>query len=84
MMVMALHMLTTIDNPFNPFIQFDEWYAWDEAAGYHTSAYLARIVRTSDELSDADQDLAMELAIDEICRENILGIYKKVAQPADL
>lgn len=81
---MALHMLTTIDNPFDPFTQFDEWYAWDEAAGYHTSAYLARIVRTSDELSDADQDLAIEQAIDEICRENILGVYKKVALKPDM
>jgi hypothetical protein len=71
-------MLTTVDNPYDPFKQFDEWYAWDESAGYHTSSFLARIVKTSDELSDADQSLAIEQAIDEIVRENVSGVYRKV------
>lgn len=75
---MAEHMLTTVDNPFNPFEEFDEWYAFDERAGYHTMQYLARIVKTSHELSDADINLSIELAIDEIVKENILGIYRKV------
>ena len=76
---MAEHMLTTVDNPFNPYEDFDAWYAFDERAGYHTMQYLARIVKSSHELSDADQSLALELAIDEIVRENVLGIYRKVA-----
>lgn len=71
-------MLTTLDNPFDPFTQFDEWYAFDEAQGYHTTSYLSRITKTSDELSQADQDLAIEIAIDEIVKLNVLGIYKKV------
>jgi hypothetical protein len=78
-MVMIEHMLTTLDNPFNPFTQFDEWRAFDEQAGYFTSQFLARIVITSDELSEADQSLAIEAAIDEIVKENVLGIYRKVA-----
>lgn len=78
---MTEHMLTTEDNPYDPFTEFDEWYQWDVAAGYHTTAYLARVVRTSDELSEADQSQAIEDAIDEIVRENVLGVYKKVADP---
>lgn len=70
--------LTTIDNPFDPIAQFDEWKAFDEAKGYNSCAYLARIVRTSDELSEADEALAIEQAIDEIVKLNILGIYRKV------
>ena len=71
-------MLTTIDNPFNPFTQFDEWKVFDEAKGYFTCSYLARIVRTSDELSEEDEALAIEQAIDEIVSLNILGIYRKI------
>ena len=71
-------MLTTIDNPFNPFDQFDEWFAYDVSKGYHTCSYLARIAKTSDELSPQDEDLAIEQAIDEIVRLNVLGIYRKV------
>lgn len=73
-------MLTTTDNPYNPFTQFDEWYAFDEQKGYHTMEYLARLVFSSDELSEADQDLAIEQAIDEIVELNLLGIYKKVQE----
>lgn len=71
-------MLTTTDNPFNPFTQFDEWYRFDVDAGYNTSAFLARIVVDSDELSEPDQSAAIEDAIDEVVRENVLGIYRKV------
>ncbi len=78
----TLHMLTTVDNPFNPFTQYDEWYAFDRNAGYHTTEFLARIVVTSHELSDLDHQLAIESAIDEIVRENVLGIYKKVPEPS--
>lgn len=75
---MAHAMLTTTDNPFNPFTQFDDWYAFDEAMGYHSCAYLARIAKTSDELSQQDEENAIESAIDEIVSLNVLGIYKKV------
>lgn len=75
-------LLTTIDNPFDPFTQWDEWYAFDVGKGYNTCAYLARIVKSSDELSEADEDLAIEVAIDEIVNFNILGLYKKVVKAA--
>jgi hypothetical protein len=32
----------------------------------------------SDELSDADQFLAVQQAIDEIVRENVTGVHRKV------
>lgn len=75
---MADYMLTTTDNPFNPATQWDEWQAWDHAAGYHTAAYLARIVRSSDDLSEGDQAKAINDAIDEIIKLNLIGRYKKV------
>lgn len=75
------HMLTTVDNPYNPWTQFDSWYTWDERAGYHSTSFLARIVRTSPGLSDADQDLALEQAIDEVVKENVLGMWTKIEVP---
>lgn len=73
------YMLTTIDNPFNPFTHFDEWYAFDTQKGYNSCAYLARIVDHSPEMSDSDSRKETNRAIDEILRLNILGIYKKVS-----
>lgn len=76
------YMLSTTDNPFNPYTEWEQWYAYDVAAGYHTSAYLARIVVTSHNLSEADQDLAITQAIDEIVEFNLTGNYIKVSPPA--
>ena len=75
---MDQHMLSTIDNPYNPFHQFDEWLAWDQSKQYYTQEFLARVVRTSNDLSDGDEDAVLEDAIDEIVRENVLGLYIKV------
>jgi len=75
---MATYMLSTIDNPFNPFTEWDEWNRYDEAKGYYTTSYLARIAVTSDDLSAEDYDQAINNAIDEIVELNILGIYTKV------
>ena len=71
-------MLTTVDNPFNPFTHWDDWRAWDEQAGYYSCALLARVARTSDDLSEADQALAINQAIDLIVKENVSGVHKKI------
>jgi hypothetical protein len=72
------YMLTTFDNPFDPFTQWDEWFAWDTTAGYNTSGLLARISYLSDEISDVDQFWAIQNAIDEIVRENVSGMHRKI------
>ena len=73
-------MLTTIDNPFDPFTQFDSWFQFDEEKGYHTCQFLAKIARTSSNMSDLDYEREIERAIDEIVRFNVRGIDKKVTK----
>ena len=60
------YMLTTIDNPYDPFTQFDNWFAFDEQNGYCSCSLLARLALTSNELSDEDNQKAIDDAIDEI------------------
>ena len=76
------YMLTTIDNPFNPFTNFDDWYAFDTSKGYNTCAYLDRIAHTSDQLSE-EENQAINEAIDEIVKMNVLGIYVKINANGD-
>lgn len=70
--------LTTIDNPYDPFEQFTQWFLFDEEKGYHSTSYLGRVARTSDQLSEEENDKEIERAIDEIIKYDIAGIYKKV------
>lgn len=74
------YMLTTVDNPFDPFTRFDEWLEYDMRMGYHTSAFLARIANVSSETSDPDQTRAVQDAIDEIVNENVSGMWRKVSR----
>lgn len=70
--------LTTFDNPFDPFEQFTSWFLFDEEKGYHSTSYLGRIVRTSDQLSDEENEIEIERAIDEIIKYDFRDIYRKV------
>ena len=71
-------MLTTYDNPFNPFEQFSSWFQFDVEKGYNTCSYLARIAKLSDEMSQQEEDEEVERAIDEIIKYDFMNIYKKV------
>lgn len=70
-------MLTTFDNPYNPFTQFDEWFNFDETKGYNTCSYLARIAKTSDSLPESMNIEEITRAMDEIVKLNG-ELYKKV------
>lgn len=72
-------MLTTFDNPYDPFTQFKQWLDFDVVVkGYNSCAYLARIAKTSDELTDEENIQAVNSAIDEIIKLDFRNIYKKV------
>lgn len=66
---MARTMITTTDNKFNPFTQFERWKTFDEIeGGYYSLSLLARIASTSDDFSEGEMDQAVEDACDEICQ----------------
>lgn len=71
-------MLTTFDNPYDPFDDFTSWFMFDIEKGYNTCSYLGRIVNLSDDLCQKEVDEEVERAIDEIIFYDFRNIYKKV------
>jgi hypothetical protein len=71
-------MLTTFDNPFDPFEQFTSWFLFDVEQGYNTCGKLARIAKLSDGLSEKEIEKEVSRAIDEIITYDFLNIYKRV------
>lgn len=76
-------MLTTFDNPFDPFDEFVPWFMFDESKGYSTCSKLARIARSSDAFSTVEEKQETERAIDEIIDHDFLNIYKKVTREVE-
>ena len=74
------YMLTTVDNPYNPFTDFDAWLAFDIRMGYNSSALLGRIAIVPEDLPEPYQALAIQNAIDEIVAENVSGMWRKVSR----
>lgn len=70
--------LTTTDNPYNPFKDFENWFKFDLYHGYNSLSYVARLAFTSDELPEEYNNMLREQAIDDICELNVCGKYKKI------
>ena len=72
--------LTTLDNPYDPFTQFDLWFAFDVEKGYYSCSRLARVAKISEEMTEKEVSEEIERAIDEIIQYDFLNIYKKVCK----
>ena len=72
--------LTTFDNPFNPFDQFNDWFMFDIEKGYYSCSRLARIMQISEQMSDEELMIETERAIDEIIHYDFTNTYKKVSK----
>ena len=76
---MADFMLSLASNPYDPFTEYDLWIGFDHREGFDTAGLLARAISTSEALSQPDQDLAVEQAVDSIVNNpSFAGLYKKV------
>ena len=73
-------MLTTKDNPFDPFEQFAQWDSFDREKGYFTSNYLGRIVHFTEDMSQQEEIEEVSRAIDEILTLNPFVDYIKVTR----
>ena len=70
-------MLTTIDNPFNPFEDFDSWFLFDMEKGYNSCGRLMRVANIPDDLTESEEDGGIESAVDTIIRYDFMNSYTK-------
>lgn len=78
--MLGMYALSTIDNPFDPFDQFIDWFMFDTENGYNCCGRLMRIAQVSDEMSQVEIDQEIERAIDTIILYDDANIYKKVTK----
>lgn len=71
-------LITTVDNPFDPFNDFDNWYRFDVDHGYYTWSKVCRLADYKDSNSEQENDRAFEAAIDRLVEIDFLNLFKKV------
>lgn len=77
---MTCCMLSTIDNPFNPFEDYSSWLMFDKEKGYDSAERLMRIAKLTDDMTQKEETEEIERAIDEIIKYDILNVYIKVSK----
>ena len=77
---MTCCMLSTIDNPFNPFEDYSSWLMFDKEKGYDSAERLMRIAKVTDDMTQKEENEEIERAIDEIIKYDILNVYIKVSK----
>ena len=71
--------LTTIDNPYSPFTQFNMWYSYDLEKGYDCCGYMDRVNQVDTSYLDSEQEnKVIDEVIDQIVRTDPTGLYIKV------
>lgn len=73
-------MLSTIDNPFNPFEDYSSWLMFDKEKGYDSAERLMRIAKLTDDMTQKEENEEIERAIDEIIKYDFLNVYTKVSK----
>lgn len=79
--------LTTVDNPFDPFEQFDSWFMFDIEKGYYSCSKLARLMEANgisiydSSVTQEEIEAATEKVIDEFIKLDFTDTYKKVKRP---
>ncbi len=73
---MVAKAITTTDNPYDPFTEYEDWDTFDRQKGYFSSAYLARVAKIDQDMSPAVMQERINDAVEEIAHFNWLGIYK--------
>ena len=72
--------ITTIDNPFDPFDDFNSWFMFDVEKGYYTSSKIARLTHLTDDMTELEESEEVERAIDRLIEIDPLDIYIKVTR----
>ena len=76
-------MITTFDNPFDPFEQFTLWHLFDKEKGYDSSERVMRLANISNDMTQKEVDEEVERAIDRLIEIDFTNTYKKLTKQSE-
>ena len=71
-------MVTTMDNPENPFTHFSRWLEYDITHGYNTLGLWGYFTEASSLMDDDEYDYEAELGIDKLLENSFYGLHYRL------
>ena len=68
-------MLTTFDNPYNPFVDFVSWYKYDCEMQHNTCGRLARLADINSEMTEKEINEVRDNTMNFIVQHDLEGIF---------
>lgn len=75
---MADYMVTTMDNPWNPFTHYHEWLSFDTSHGYNTDQWVYILSKTSSDLLKDEMEEQIDAGVESLLALDPFGIHVKV------
>ena len=75
---MADYMVTTMDNPWNPFTHYHEWLSFDTSHGYNTDQWVYILSKTSSDLLKDEMEEQIDAGAESLLALDPFGIHVKV------
>ena len=75
---MADYMVTTIDNPWNPFVHYHEWLSYDMQHGYFTDQWMYVLTKTSNDLRPEEIEEQIDAGVTRLLEIDPYGLHVKV------
>lgn len=75
---MGDYMITTIDNPWNPFTHYHEWLDHDTQHGYHTDQWIAILSKSSSDLPMEEQEELVDFGCQRLLEVDPYGLHVKL------
>lgn len=73
-------LITTYDNPYDPFEDFTRWFLEDARLGYNSWEKVARFCSKSNNMTHEEELEDIEKAIDEVVMNDFTGLYRKITR----
>jgi hypothetical protein len=81
---MIVYAITTKDNPYDPFTQWEAWFAFDMQKKYNSCGLLARIANIDDSMTEEEKQEEFRRAITQILKYDALDQYRCVQKENEL
>ena len=76
-------MITTFDNPYNPFDEFNLWLMFDKEKGYNSCERMMRLANITEDMTQIEIDAECDRAMDRLIELDFTNTFTRFFRDSD-